>query len=365
MTDLTSTEPTEEVHSVGTSELLLSVVMPYHKNSRTLLACIKSFSEQTISCEKYEIILVDDEVQPNARFLLASEGFHHVKVITTGHCGQVSATNQGIEAAGGRFVLLTCADIIASPTLLERHLKLQQSSDKLTCVTGPIEYSEEYSEFPFMRYLLRTGRQFRFPAIHHFDDCGLAPIAPENLYAPNFSIKRAVIQECGAFDERFEYGFQDTDLGIRLSKVNDIAFVFDKAAKTCHDHPTTIVEYARREFLMGKSLHTFRRLHPSVFADDRRLTREATDLRAAPRYFSEFSSYLFQAHEWEDTLKGKPSYQGFRELFRFYDVILDLCRLAGVANNPEVLMEFYGFDLAEAGLIRASSLSINPTLKKN
>lgn len=342
---------------------VFSVVMPSYQNATTLIPSVRSFLEQTTLRHQIELIVVDDEPVPHANALLSAANLtNEVRLLETGHRGQVEATNLGINAATGEFIFLTCADIIATPTLLERHLRLHQNTSDLYCVTGPIHYPTKYNTTPFIKYLVQSGRQFRFPSSAQLNNEGVTTIPPQQIYAPHISLPRSTLQACGGFDTAFTYGFQDADLGLRLQQSHDMHFIYDAQAHTTHEHPTTIEQYARREFQMGVSLPIFRRRYPTLTASHSAPKRDIENLRKSAPHFASLSTRIADTVALEKTLLQTPSVDGYKTLFLSYDVILDLSRLAGLASQVDALIGLYEFEHPEAQALAAAARCVSPSV---
>ena len=237
--------------------LQASVVMPYYENHRTLLACLQSFAQQSVAAASYEIIVADDGSPHPAAPLVDGHDFGvSVTMVHTQHCGQAGATNAGIQAACGKIILLTCADIMAHPQLLALHLAEHAIASRPVGVIGAIPYADSVSMTPFMRYLAGCGPQFAFEWIRDANN-----VRPEFFYAPNVSVQRDALLKVGMFDARFEYGYQDTDLGKRL-RARGVKLIYRSQAVAYHDHPNTLRNFVSRQQRVGAALLDFLVKHP-------------------------------------------------------------------------------------------------------
>ena len=212
----------------------LAVVMPYYHNARTLGPCLRSFSTQ-VGAQASEIIVVDDGEQPEAAHIVAGlAGPVPIRVLHARRQGQAAATNLGLRASTCALVLLTCADIIATPNLLAAHLGAHRRARGAVGVIGHIDYAPWLTMTPLMQFMAQPGVQFDFAGIR---DASRAPGAA--LYAPNFSAPKQTLLAAGLFDPTFSYGYQDTDLGLRLAR-GGLPFVYEAQAAVWHDHPNTV-----------------------------------------------------------------------------------------------------------------------------
>lgn len=236
-----------------------SVVTPSYQNHRTLPAFLRSFTVQQ-RLRPIELIVVDDGSDSDVAPLLRSfDGPVSVRLLRTQRAGQSAATNAGLAHAKGEVVLLTCADIVASPTLIAEHVaahvKAQQEGRRIG-VGGHIVYAPWIKMTPFMRFLAGPGPQFDFTGLTDGEAMG-----SNRLYAPNFSALRDDLWAVGGFDAGFPYGFQDTDLGLRLY-AHGVRLQYGEKAVALHDHPTTFAAFLRRNRTVGGFLPRMLQRYP-------------------------------------------------------------------------------------------------------
>lgn len=240
-----------------TSNPSISVVMPYYRNERTLVASISSFAQQQ-GASAHEIIVVDDGETSTANDLVRSIVWPvAVRVLRSHRGGQSAATNMGIQKASGQLVLLTCADIVASPGLLTEHLIAHKHASDIG-VMGRIAYAPWIPMTPIMQFLQNPGVQFNFESIINTENVG-----GQMLYAPHFSTAKATLMRAGLFDERLTYGYQDCDLGLRLGALG-IRCVYREKALVWHDHPNTVRGYADRQFQVNTLWAQMAKRYPAM-----------------------------------------------------------------------------------------------------
>lgn len=90
--------------------MLVSVVITNHNYGRFLGRCLRSLLNQSIDPSDYEIIVVDDASTDDSRQILLGYG-HRVKAIHLDtNLGLAAASNTGIRAALGRYIVRVDAD---------------------------------------------------------------------------------------------------------------------------------------------------------------------------------------------------------------------------------------------------------------
>lgn len=173
----------------------VSVIIPTLGRYQFLPGALQSIHDQTI--KPMEVIIVDqnkkDERQPNVYERYPDL---NIRVLWQDERGQSLARNTGLKVAQGEYVLLFDDDSIASPDLIEQHLKpiLSGESDVSTGVAFPPP--PEHYDLP---------ENFKYPRIAQTFDTG------------NCLLRRDLIYQMGGFDRNYDFGpGTDSDFGTRL-----------------------------------------------------------------------------------------------------------------------------------------------------
>src|SRR5271165_1069578 len=108
----------------------LSVVIPTYNRLDTLRYVIPSLQQNTLAPQRFEIVVADSNSHDGTAAYLAqvSAKDPRVRHLPGPYTGRAMARSAGIGAARGEIVMFTDADILASETLLERHLAHHRSS---------------------------------------------------------------------------------------------------------------------------------------------------------------------------------------------------------------------------------------------
>jgi glycosyltransferase involved in cell wall biosynthesis len=102
--------------------LLASVIIPHHNRIDHLSLVLRSLIQQSITLEKFEIIVVDDG--SNGQKLDIEHPSMHI--LYSEHRGAAYARNRGMSIAKGEvFIFLDC-DIIVSPLFIENHINFHK-----------------------------------------------------------------------------------------------------------------------------------------------------------------------------------------------------------------------------------------------
>lgn len=318
-----------------------SVVMPCYENRRTLLACLRSFTALQ-KVRPLEVVVVDDGSTEAIDDVVRDYASPvPVTLLHTQRLGQSAATNAGIVAARGEVVLLTCADIVATPELVRHHLaahaQAAQQGDRVA-VAGHIAYAPWVKMTPFMRFLAGPGPQFNFDEMTDPEN-----VNPTMLYAPNVSVRRADLNLVGGFDVGFPYGFQDTDLGLRLG-ARGVRFVYRAKARVLHDHPNDLRNFMRRNRMVGAYIPKMLRRYPD--ATMRQRCRNSV-LKLVP-LLDNLPQLVRAADEVEAALGVRRHLEpeGQQKLFALYNQALGLAFVEGLLASGEQAREVLGFDAA-------------------
>lgn len=200
----------------------VSVVIPTY-NARDQIASALAMLDEHDGT--FEVIVVDDgSTDGTAEMLEGARLSVPLRVLRERRRGRAVARNLGAAEARGRILLFIDADTRPTPGLVAAHARHYRHEDRLG-VQGRTLQHPETLRTTFMRamYLLPdlSPRSRRNLSITH-------------VTARNLSVTRRAFQEVGGFDEAFGgYGYEDTDLALRLRQVG-VRFLYEPAALVYH-----------------------------------------------------------------------------------------------------------------------------------
>jgi glycosyltransferase involved in cell wall biosynthesis len=238
--------------------MYLSVIIPTHNRKAILERCIQSLLNQSLSRDRYEIIIVDDGSTDGTGDLINDRLLNEGNIIYLRQEGKgpAAARNLGIKNAGGEVIFFTGDDIIADRDLLKVHYQEHANSDVKTAILGLIDWHPELKVTEFMRYL-EKGVQFSYHVLKDGDYVNY-----DNFVTANVSLKKVLLLDYGIFDEDFRYpAFEDTELALRLNSAG-MKLKYVSRAKAYHYHPVNLKTYSKREYLAGQGAALFYRKHP-------------------------------------------------------------------------------------------------------
>ena len=239
----------------------LSVVIPAFKKE-SLSLVLKGISNQTLSGDLFEIIVVDDASKQNLKdFVLRRHYNFNLKAFRNyKNRGAAYSRNRGLKEARGSLILFLGDDIIPDKNLFKIHFERHKEyPSKNIAVLGYVTWSNKIKVTPFMRWLEDGGPQNAYPEIE-----GKKWVSHNYFYGANISLKKDFLLENGLFNEKFkEYGWEDLELGYRLSK-KGLKILYEKKARGFHYHILYLADVLTKMKKVGQNAVLFNKLHPEL-----------------------------------------------------------------------------------------------------
>ncbi len=203
-----------------------SVVIATRNRAAELSRCLASLSKQSRR-EAFEIVVVDNGSTDATGGLLADAQREGVRSLRVGDPNRAKARNAGIADARGRVIIFCDDDTVAPIDFVAEHLRIHEASRNVV-VSGPIVNVPD--EFHFVA-----------PDARHYSRAFFCTC--------NVSVAKQDLEAVGGFDERYDlYGWEDTDLGIRLQE-RGLRRVFNWSAYIYHIKPHSQATLERRRAL--------------------------------------------------------------------------------------------------------------------
>ena len=223
-----------------------SVIIASYNRGQVLGPVLEALSRQTLTPERFEIVLADDGSTDSTPELVATMADRlpvALRYLRLAHGGACRARNEAIRASRGRYLVFIDSDIICDPRFLEEHLRYHRRYPK-SVVTGPAVLVRSLEEIP------KAVRPWHWST---------APFAGGNA-----SVAREEAFGAGLFDEGFdELGWEDVEFGIRL-KARGLSVRFNPRAIGYHYKPDPIdpEALARYAASQGRMAVRFVQKHP-------------------------------------------------------------------------------------------------------
>ena len=240
----------------------VSVVIPTYNRKDVLAETVRALARQTVP--PLEAIVVDDGGTDGTTELLERlreelRGRLELVPVRQPNLKQGRARNNGVARARGDLVLFLGDDTIPEPSCVAEHLAAHAERTGPCCVIGFTGwYRERMRVTPFLDFANGHGPQFSFDLLRDGQEVPFT-----TLYTSNVSIPRAALGR-EPFDHRFtSYGWEDCELGWRLSKMG-LPIVYRKAAATRHVHPQTMSQFLSRMAHVGRAVDVLYEIHPEL-----------------------------------------------------------------------------------------------------
>lgn len=193
---------------------LFSIIVPTCHRNDLLAKCLDRLapSIQSMSPDKYEVIVTDDGSQTTAEQMI-SEQYGWAKWIAGPRRGPAANRNHGARFARGKWFAFIDDDCIPDEQWLEAYANALTSAPSCFVFEGRV-------------YTDRPRKSLA--------EC--SPIFETGGYLPsgNFVCRKDVFESLGGFDERFPYAaMEDVDFRLRLTKAG-FSLSFIKEAAVCH-----------------------------------------------------------------------------------------------------------------------------------
>jgi GT2 family glycosyltransferase len=226
----------------------VAVVIPTQNRWPMLRRTLEGLAHQTGT--GFETIVVADRGGD------APGDLGQARVVMRHSPGVGAASNTGAMSSTRRLLLFLGDDTIPEPDLVERHVHRhrQWPADDVG-VLGLVEWHPEVAGGRIQRWLDWSDIQFDYRHIVG-DEAGWG-----RFYSSNVSLKRSLFLDVGGFDEDFLFGYEDTDLGLRLHE-KGFRLAYEPAARVLHVHHYDLDGMRRRFMLVGGAEYLMVRKHP-------------------------------------------------------------------------------------------------------
>ncbi len=254
---------------MSASAASLAVVIPTH-NRRAILE--RTLAALAVQSERdFRIVVVDDGSTDDTWEWLerraAESARPQLVVRRQENRGQGQARNRGLREVEEELVLFLGDDIIPRPDFVAEHRaaharrRARPSGARPAAIVGFTDWRRsEMRVTPALEMANREGHQFGFAHMQAEEEVPFTC-----FYTSNLSLPRALLGDEPFAASFAAYGWEDIELGYRLSQ-RGLELIYHPAAAAEHLHPMTLVDLFARQRLVGRGLHTLCKLHPELAA---------------------------------------------------------------------------------------------------
>lgn len=185
-----------------------SIVIPTFQRRDTVCECVRSLRELNYAGTLEIIVVVDGSTDGTVDALRRLGSPFPLRIIETDNGGGARARNIGATAATGEILFFLDDDMLAQSDLLEHHARNYRN--QVDAVTGDV-FLDPSSPQNFITESVARWISLPRPS---------AATLPFHIYTGHLSVRRAVFEQIGGFDEGFTsrsvFGHEDTDFGVKL-----------------------------------------------------------------------------------------------------------------------------------------------------
>ena len=231
----------------------ISVVVPTFNRLSRLKQVLEALSQQTLDNNLFEVVVVSDGSTDGTDEYLSGPTPLAVVHARQDNAGPGATRNHGVRLARGRLVLFIDDDIVATPTLVEQHLRAHGDSTS-SVVIGPMSNAPGFKYSPWVAWeQAKLYKQYR--AMHD----GVYAASFRQFYTGNASLPRELFLRAGGFDTSFRRA-EDIELSYRLDQLG-ATFVFDETAIAHHFAERSFASWLAAADAYGRNDVTFARDH--------------------------------------------------------------------------------------------------------
>jgi glycosyltransferase involved in cell wall biosynthesis len=231
----------------------ISVVVPTFNRLPRLQQVLEALSQQTLDKNLFEVVIVSDGSTDGTDEYLSGATPLTVVHARQDNAGPGAARNHGVQLARGRLVLFIDDDVVATPTLVEQHLRAHGDSTS-SVVIGPMSNAPGFKYSPWVAWeQAKLYKQYR--AMHD----GVYAASFRQFYTGNASLPRELFIKAGGFDTTFRRA-EDIELSYRLDQLG-ATFVFDETAIAHHLAERSFASWIAAADAYGRNDDTFARDH--------------------------------------------------------------------------------------------------------
>ena len=248
-----------------------TVIIPTYNRADILKECLERLDKQDFMKNEFEVIVVDDGSTDNTKQIVENAQKKlsiQILYLYQKNQGQGIARNYALRYAKGKIVAFIGDDILVLPDFIKQHLNFHRRYiNENEAVLGFVGWDPRLEITPFMEWLTNGssvlgkfgGHQFAYEKLQ-----GKKKADFNFFYTSNISLKRSLLKK-HPFDSRFSsYGWEDIELGYRLTKKENLILYYNPMAVGYHMHPMTESDLEKRMYQIGKSAHLLHKKYPEL-----------------------------------------------------------------------------------------------------
>lgn len=238
-----------------------SLVVPTYRKLPILEQTLAAL--ETEPADRFEVVVASDGSPDGTNEFLAAyrPPYDFTPVVLPRNVGRAAARNAALERTRHDIVIFLDDDMKVEPGFIAAHLALHaRAGEERRAGVGDVAEHPAVRATPIGRYVGTRGAQ-------KIRDRG--PLPWRYFTSNNGSVRRDDLVAVGGFDARYRaYGFEDTDLGLRLERERGVRFHFVPGARSTHLERYALADVLEKKRICGEhSLRMFLTDHPETLAD--------------------------------------------------------------------------------------------------
>ncbi|PZD74244.1 Hyaluronan synthase [Acaryochloris thomasi RCC1774] len=227
---------------------LLSIIIPTYNRPERLSQCLQALTQQTLSTQSWEVVVVDDGSEQSMEPVIATvQSQIQIRLIRQSNSGPAKARNTGAESALGQYLVFTDDDCAPKPDWLAQFAhEFEQKSEGL--IGGHTLNALE-------KNLYSTTSQLLIDYLYSYYNGG-----EENarfFASNNFALPADLFHQIGGFDTNFPLAAgEDREFCDRISS-KGYAMYYAPEAIINHAHHLTFKSFWRQHFNYGRGAFYF------------------------------------------------------------------------------------------------------------
>jgi len=240
----------------------VTVVLATYDRRAILARCLDALAAQTAAALLRVVVVDDGSADDTWEYLearAAGGGPPELSILRQANQGQGAARNRGLRLVDDGLVVFLGDDVLVRPDFIAEHLIAHRGAAGPRAVVGFTDWCRaEMRVTPLLEMINREGHQFGYA--HMVPG---RPVPFTCFYTSNLSLPRELLGE-EPFSPAFAgYGWEDVELGYRLSR-QGLEILYHPAAAAEHLHPMDLRSVFARQRQVGRGIHTLLRLHPEL-----------------------------------------------------------------------------------------------------
>jgi len=246
----------------------ISIIIVNWNTKDLLRNCLNSIYK-TVHSLIFEVIVIDNASSDGSIEMLEKEFASVIRIVNTENKGFGAANNQARTIMKGKYALLLNTDTVLTSEAVNKLWNFCEANDKAAIVCGQLLNAVAPNKTPLLHFpvYLRLPLILRFwnscsPAgIPVKDNKHTTPIEVDSAIGACMMIREKALDEAGAFDERYFFFFEETDLaftmrlkGWKIYQVPD-ALIYHLQGQSIGHNISSRIEFYRSRYQFLRKWH--------------------------------------------------------------------------------------------------------------